>query len=147
MGLFRKDNQESTTKAESAEKLVISSILDKKLSVVGDVTFSGKARIDGKVKGNIKGDFLVLSETATVIGDIDAVGIVCQGRVEGNIKAEKLHAQQEAKINGCLNVDDLTVDSGASLAGEIKAQSKDLRLVQGSSPNLQKEDDKSLVSN
>jgi len=128
MGLLKK-NKESVG---AVDKGAINSILDEGMFVAGDVSFKGKARVDGRIEGKVSGDYLILSESAIIIGDIEVEVVVCQGRVDGNIKAEKLHAQHAAKISGSLDVIDLTVDSGASLNGDVKSHSQDLRLVEGS---------------
>ena len=128
MGLLSK-NKESVGKADKA---AINSILDEGMFVAGDVSFKGKARVDGRIEGNVRGDYLILSESGIIVGDIEVEVVVCQGRVDGNIKAEKLHAQHAAKISGSLDVIDLTVDSGASLNGDVKAHTQDLRLLEGS---------------
>jgi len=128
MGLLNK-NKESVG---AGDKVAINSILDEEMSVTGDISFKGKARVDGRIEGNVRGDYLILSETGIIIGDIEVEVVVCQGCVDGNIKAEKLHAQHAAKISGSLDVIDLTVDSGASLNGDVKSHSQDLRLVEGS---------------
>jgi cytoskeletal protein CcmA (bactofilin family) len=127
MGLLKKNNES----VSAVDKGAINSILDEGMVVAGDVSFKGKARVDGRIEGNVSGDYLILSETGIIIGDIQVEVVVCQGRVDGNIKTEKLHAQQAAKISGSLDVNDLTVDSGASLNGDVKAHSQDLRLVEG----------------
>ena len=127
MGLLTKNKESVGT----ADKAAINSILDEGMFVAGDVSFKGKARVDGRIEGNVRGDYLILSESGIIVGDIEVEVVVCQGRVDGNIKAEKLHAQQAAKISGSLDVIDLTVDSGASLSGDVKAHTKDLRLIEG----------------
>ena len=126
---FLKKNEESVVIVDEG---TITSILDEGVCVTGDISFKGKARVDGRIEGNVSGEYLILSESGIIIGDIEVQVVVCQGRVDGNIKAEKLHAQQAAKISGSLDVIDLTVDSGASLSGDIKAHSQDLRLIEGS---------------
>jgi len=127
MGLLSK-NKES---AGTLDKAAINSILDEGMVVTGDISFKGKARVDGRVEGNVKGEYLILSESGSVVGDVEVEVVVCQGQVDGNIKAEKLHAKNAAKIRGSLAVTDFTVDSGASLSGDVKAHSQDLRLVEG----------------
>jgi cytoskeletal protein CcmA (bactofilin family) len=131
MGLLKK-YEESTG---SGDNEAISSIIDEGMSVAGDVSFKGKARVDGKIEGNVRGEYLILGESGIIIGDLEVEVAICQGRVDGNIKAKKLHAQQAAKISGSLDVIDLTVDSGASLSGDVKAHSKDLRVVEGTAPS------------
>lgn len=139
MGLFRKGEAGSATGSATVDKLAISSILDKSMSITGDVIFSGKARVDGRIEGNVKGEYLILSESGAIRGDIEVTVMVCQGQVDGNIQAETLHAQQAARINGCLHAVNLTVDSGALLNGEIKARSQDLPLDRGTNSETEEE--------
>ena len=47
---------------QKAESETISSIIDKSMSVSGEITFKGKTRIDGSVEGNITGEHLILSD-------------------------------------------------------------------------------------
>ena len=139
MGVLAKNNNESAG-AVDVDKGPINSILDEGMAVAGNLSFKGKARVDGRIEGNVSGDYLILSESGIIIGDIEVQVFVCQGRVDGNIKAEKLHAQNAAKISGSLDVIDLTVDSGASLNGDVKAHFQDLRVVERSaqSANIDK---------
>jgi len=109
------------------------SIIGKEMTLVGDVCFKGKLRLDGKIKGNIMGDYLILGETGHVSGDIEVAHFTCQGRVEGNVNVKKLHVIKEGNINGKVETNDLSVESGAVLNGEIKSRTKDLRLVPGTS--------------
>ena len=57
------------------------------MKIKGEISFKGKARIDGQIDGNIDGEHLVLSESGVITGDINASSFICQGKVEGNIKA------------------------------------------------------------
>ncbi len=130
MRLIKTRKDPAGIKKTTLAKGAINSIFDEGVVINGDMSFKGKARVDGRIEGNIKGDYLILSDSSTVIGDIEATVIDCQGRVDGNIKAEKLNVQTGAKINGSLIIADLTVESGTALSGDIKANSSDLRLVQ-----------------
>ena len=125
MGLF-------TSSGNKEDNEAISSILDKDMQITGDVSYSGKARVDGRIDGNVKGEYLVLSETGIINGDVEAETVICHGRIEGNVKAAKFNAKQTAFISGRIEVEDLSVDFGASLSGEIKARTQDLRLIKGS---------------
>ncbi len=109
----------------------ITTILDQDTLVAGDLTFKGKARLDGRVEGNIKGDYLIVSESASVCGDIEAGTVVCYGRIDGNVRAEKIQAMTASTINGSLEAEDLAVESGARLNGEIRPRPQELRLVEG----------------
>lgn len=103
----------------------ISSIIDKSMSITGEISFKGKARIDGTITGNVKGEHLVLSETGRVIGDIATSSFNCYGTLEGNVKANMLTARKNCSIHGKLEATSLTVEPGAAILGEIKAAAGD----------------------
>lgn len=123
MPLFsKKDDLEK--EAVRASKEAISSIIAKEMQITGEIRFKGKARIDGTVDGNISGEYLVLSESGRVNGDLVLDALVCHGTVEGNIQAKLVTAHTTAIIRGRLESANLTVESGATLEGEIKATRK-----------------------
>jgi len=103
---------------------VISSIVSKEMRVTGEISFKGKARIDGIVEGNIKGEHLVLSQTGKVYGDLELVSLICHGSIEGNVKAQQLTMHSTAALHGNLAAVSLTVEPGAKLNGEITASSQ-----------------------
>jgi cytoskeletal protein CcmA (bactofilin family) len=124
MGMFGKSgNVEQEMKKVESE--AISSIIDKSMTITGEITFKGKARIDGTINGNIDGEHLVLSETGKVVGDITVSSLNCYGVLEGNVKAGMLTARKDSSIKGKLEAESLTVEPGASIQGEIRAAAKD----------------------
>jgi len=126
MSLFKK-NTNGTISNDA-----ISSIIGSEMTIIGDVSFEGKVRIDGNVEGNVMGDYLILSNSGNINGDIEAKVLVCHGQVDGNVKAQQLFLKKDGTINGRLETKDLSVESGGILNGEIKAQEKDLQLIEGS---------------
>ena len=124
MGMFGKPvNVEQEMKKVESE--AISSIIDKSMTITGEVSFKGKARIDGTINGNIEGEHLILSETGKVNGDITVSSFNCYGALEGNVKAGMLTARKNCSIHGKLEASSLTVEPGASIQGEIKAAAKE----------------------
>lgn len=129
MSLFSKKNS-FEQETQRAEKEAISSIIDIKMVIKGELSFEGKARIDGTVQGNITGEYLILSESGKIIGDINVASFVCHGTIEGNIKANLVTARKTCQIHGLVESNSLTVEPGASLSGELKvAASRELHLV------------------
>jgi cytoskeletal protein CcmA (bactofilin family) len=110
---------------KKVESEAISSIIDKSMTITGEITFKGKARIDGTINGNIEGEHLILSETGKVNGDISVTSFNCYGILEGNVKANLLTARKNCSIHGKLEATSLTVEPGASIQGEIRAAAKD----------------------
>ncbi|MBU0728898.1 MAG: polymer-forming cytoskeletal protein [Proteobacteria bacterium] len=132
MGLFKNGGNKTVPNSiNTAERDAITSIIDKNMTIVGDITFSGKARVDGRIEGTVRGEYLILSETGSIKGDIDAGTVACYGKIEGNIKTDKFYARNPTHVTGKLETGDLTVESGATINGEIRAAIKKLSVVTG----------------
>jgi len=75
-------------------------------TVAGDINFVGGLRIDGAVKGDVRGDpdrpsTLVLSEHARVDGEISVSHLVLNGTVIGPVHAsEFLELHTKARVTG-----------------------------------------------
>jgi cytoskeletal protein CcmA (bactofilin family) len=126
MGMFGKSiNVDQEMKKVESE--AISSIIDKSMTITGEIAFKGKARIDGIVNGNIEGEHLILSESGQIKGDIVVISFNCYGNIEGNIKANMLTARKSCSIKGKLEAGSLTVEPGAAIKGEIQVAVQELK--------------------
>ncbi len=133
MGIFGKAvNVQQEMKKVEGEAIL--SIIDKNMTIQGEVSFQGKARIDGTITGNIAGEHLILSETGKVVGDITVSSFNCYGSLEGNVKATLLIARKNCSIQGKLKAENLTVEPGACIQGEIQATPQDLNLGEKQNP-------------
>lgn len=117
MGLFSK-NRDDMLAASSAP---ISSMLGQELRIVGELSFKGKAQLDGELEGNVQGEHLILSEVGRIKGDVQVDSFLCHGRVEGNITAKLLTIAAKASVHGRIEAVNLTVEAGAAIDGEIQA--------------------------
>ncbi|MFW8600622.1 bactofilin family protein [Desulfobacterota bacterium M19] len=124
MGLFNR-----RVAPEAADRAAINSIIGQGLNIVGDLSFSGKLKLDGTIKGDVKGEYLVIGKTGAVTGDVNIDNCICQGKVYGNIKSKDLTVVKGCRIEGNVETVNLAVESGASLIGEVKVDDKDLRLI------------------
>ena len=108
--------------AASNETIIASGV-----KVEGDFTSPGNVRIEGMVIGSVKaeGD-LIVTETATIQADVTAANAVVAGEIKGDLTAgEKLEILGTAKIHGNISCRTLTVEAGASIAGNCQvAQEK-----------------------
>ena len=126
MAIFsKKDSFEQ--ESEKAEREVISSIIDAKMTMKGDLLFEGKAQIDGTVEGDIKGEHLILSEVGKIHGNVQVTTLVCHGTLEGNITASLVTARKTCRIHGLIESNNLSVEPGAKLSGEVKVAAKEIR--------------------
>lgn len=130
---------------QRAESEAISSIIDQNMTITGELSFQGKTRIDGTLKGNITGEHLVLSETGKVVGDITTCSFNCFGTLEGNVRSNIITARKNCNIHGRLEAGSLTVEPGAVIDGEIKAATLDLseRIISKPSTNVESDTDES----
>jgi len=130
--LKKKDNNPEVNLDDN--NVAISSIIGKGMNFTGNVDFTGKLRLDGSIEGNVKGDHLIMGETGRITGDVDIETFICQGRVQGNIKACNLNVVKGCRIDGNVEAVNLLVEGGASLNGEVKVETSDLRLLKGGAP-------------
>jgi len=91
--------------------------------VNGDVHFSGGLRIDGNVKGNVVAEnsgTVIVSEEATVEGEIRVGHAVINGRVVGPIHGtESVELQPKSNVNGDVHYKSLEVHLGAIVQGRL----------------------------
>ncbi len=123
MSFFRKKNKQ-VHKGCQLSKAAISSIISHEMHISGDIRFNGKVRIDGTVKGNIQGEYLIIGENGKITGDLKLDVLICHGTVDGNIDSRQVNAHSTASIRGIVKSENLTVEPSAAIDGEIKAFSE-----------------------
>jgi cytoskeletal protein CcmA (bactofilin family) len=118
----------------------IDSLIGAGTSLAGDVTFTGGLRVDGEVKGNVRGTdgqptTLVISENARVEGEISVTHVVINGTVIGPVRSsEFLELQARARVTGDLEYSTIEMHLGAVVQGRlvhqgVPAKSVELKLA------------------
>ncbi len=103
----------------------IDSLIGSATTISGDITFTGGLRVDGIVKGFIHSgsdepSTLVVSEKATVIGEIRVSHVVIDGTVNGPVNAtEYLELLPNARITGDVSYRTLEMQVGAVIDGRL----------------------------
>lgn len=103
----------------------IDSLIGSATTISGDITFTGGLRVDGVVKGFIHSgsdepSTLVVSEKATVIGEIRVSHVVIDGTVNGPVNAtEYLELLPNARIAGDVSYRTLEMQVGAVIDGRL----------------------------
>ncbi len=97
----------------------ITTLLGRGTSFEGKLTFEGTVRIDGKFKGEVfSDDVLVIGEGALVEAEIDIGEIIIQGTVVGNVKAKRsIEIHAPGRVKGDLNTPSLQIDKGVVFEG------------------------------
>lgn len=99
---------------------------DKDTEFRGDLSFKGSFRIDGRFKGTVVSDsMLVVGEQGVVEADVKVAYIVINGEVRGTVQAEdKVEIHSRARVFGTIITPKLVVEEGALL--EAKCQAGDV---------------------
>lgn len=104
----------------------IKSLIAQGSQISGNFRFTDGLRVDGGVIGNIHASndepsLLVISEAATVTGEIHADHIIINGTVKGPIYASlMLELQPKARIEGDVHYAALEMHQGALVAGQLR---------------------------
>jgi len=98
----------------------INTLLGRGSEFEGKLVFEGTVHINGKLKGHIfSDDVLIIGEGAEVHAEIEVGTVLVYGSVVGNIKAAKaieLHAP--GRIRGNINTPNLMVEQGTIFQGQ-----------------------------
>jgi cytoskeletal protein CcmA (bactofilin family) len=87
----------------------------------GEIKVRGTLRMDGLVTGRVQADEVILSEAATIKGDILARKIIVGGKVEGNIRAaERVEIGSKGKVQGDIFTNSLSVMEGGEFNGKVE---------------------------
>jgi cytoskeletal protein CcmA (bactofilin family) len=94
--------------------------------IEGHVYFTDGLRVDGSVVGDVrssedKNSILVISETASVTGEVHADHVIVNGTVKGPVYARRmLELQPKARIEGDVYYTSLEMHQGAIIAGLLR---------------------------
>jgi cytoskeletal protein CcmA (bactofilin family) len=106
-----------TEAARSTLKSSVPSIISADLRINGDLICSGDVQVDGWVEGDIQSRNIVVGESATVQGGLQAETVRVCGVVNGQIKADSVVLEKTAKVTGDVLHKTLAMEQGASLEG------------------------------
>jgi cytoskeletal protein CcmA (bactofilin family) len=97
----------------------ISTLLGRGTTFEGKLTFEGTVRIDGKLKGTVfSDDVLIIGEGATVEADIDIGEIIIQGTLIGNVHAKRgIEVLAPGRVKGDLHTPSLQIEKGVVFEG------------------------------
>lgn len=121
----------------------IDTLIGAETSITGDVAFSGGLRIDGQIKGNVRAtgeqsSTLVISEHATIEGEISVPHLVINGTVIGPVTSSGfVELQAKARVTGDLEYNAIEMHLGAVVQGRLVhagqvAKSVELKLAASS---------------
>ncbi len=104
----------------------IKSLIASGTVITGDIAFADGLRVDGHILGNLTASkdtpsLLVISETAVIMGEIQADHVIINGAVQGPIEAAQLlELQPKARIEGDVSYRALEMHQGAVISGQLR---------------------------
>lgn len=104
----------------------IKSLIAEGTQIDGNMAFSDGLRVDGVIVGNVMASdavasILVISDSASVTGEITADHIIINGTVKGPIHARHmLELQPKARIEGNVEYAALEMHQGALISGQLR---------------------------
>src|SRR3954452_13368148 len=92
----------------------ITTLLGRGAVFEGKLTFEGTVRIDGRFKGEVfTDDVLVIGEGAIVEAQIDVGEVIIQGTVIGNVTTKRsIEIHSPGRVKGDLHTPTLQIDKG-----------------------------------
>ena len=111
---------------DSLERGEVNAFLGGETSFDGKLSYSGAVRLDGRFKGEIHSeDLLIVGETAKIEGSIHVGAALIQGEVVGNISAkEKVELHHPGRVIGDITTPTLVIDDGAIFDGNCKMKER-----------------------
>ena len=109
----------------------LESFLGKNSLFKGDLNVQGTLRIDGRVEGQLDADYLVLSESAVVKGEVKAKRLIVGGTVDGSVDAQELvEIKSKGRVLGDLFTRKLSVLEGGEVNGKIEMKKEENKVVE-----------------
>jgi len=91
------------------------------LKLEGKIFFPGRIRFEGELRGELKGETLIIGEGGKIVGEVEAKEVLCAGQVEGKLTCKSLNLKKTARVRGEIFTERLFVEEGARIEGQIKA--------------------------
>jgi cytoskeletal protein CcmA (bactofilin family) len=95
----------------------------------GELNVQGTLRVDGRVDGKLKADWVILSDTAIAKGEITAQRIMVGGTVEGNLRAREVEIKASGKVLGEILTDIFSVSAGGKFNGTIEMKNTESKVA------------------
>ncbi|ACY18543.1 protein of unknown function DUF583 [Haliangium ochraceum DSM 14365] len=97
----------------------ITTLLGRGSEFEGKLTFEGTVRIDGKLRGEVfSDDILIIGEGAYVEAEIDIGEVIIQGTLVGNVRASRgIEIHAPGRVKGDLTTPSLQIDKGVIFEG------------------------------
>jgi len=115
----------------SKHQTKIETIVGPHTEIEGNVHTKESLRIDGKIKGEIGAESVVVGENGVVLGDISANHVTVGGKVKGNISAAShLEMYPKGQVLGDIRTSKLVIADGAVFEGNCQMVKADGQIIE-----------------
>jgi cytoskeletal protein CcmA (bactofilin family) len=96
--------------------------IGKSVVIKGELSGSEDLYLDGQVEGSIllKGNNLTVGPNGQVKANVNAKGVIVQGKLEGNLAAsDRVELRKSAIVTGDISTQRIAIEEGAYLKGKV----------------------------
>lgn len=111
--------------------------IGKSVIIKGELSGSEDLYVDGQVEGtiNLQGNSLIIGSSGHVRANVNAKGVVVQGKLEGDIQAtDRAELKKSAVAVGDIITQHLSIEEGAYFKGKIEVQRENAPKTSSGSP-------------
>tara|TARA_B100000676_G_C17724293_1_gene652973 strand:- start:123 stop:578 length:456 start_codon:yes stop_codon:yes gene_type:complete len=139
----KNDNENSTTNVFRPAKGSAKVVIGQGVSIVGEIKKADEVQIDGEADITMKTDNLVVGMTGECKGTVETHNADIWGSFDGDLKAfGNLTIQEEGKVSGTIEYQNVQIKLGGKLSGDIKISDK----IQPIKKENKIEEDKTSIS-
>ena len=97
----------------------------------GNIRTTESLRIDGKIKGEIQAETVMIGENGVVLGDITGTRVTIAGKVKGNVTASQvLELLPTGHVLGDIRSHKLVISDGATFEGNSQMTKSDGQVLE-----------------
>ncbi len=121
----KNENDNSTPNVFRPTKGSAKVVIGDGVSITGEIKKADEVQIDGEADVTMKTDNLVVGVTGICKGNIDTHNADIWGSFEGDLNASgTLTVQEQGKISGSIEYQNIQIKLGGKLSGDIKLSEK-----------------------
>jgi len=114
----------------------IETIIGAGTELEGNIHTNESVRIDGKVRGEIRADCVIIGEQGSILGNVSANEVSVGGRVKGDISSSTLlDLHPSGQILGDIRTSKLIVADGATFEGNCQMVKTDGQVIEMNEDN------------
>jgi cytoskeletal protein CcmA (bactofilin family) len=98
------------------------SVVDKFLTMKGDLESEGDIHVKGKVFGNIRCRLLIIEVDALVEGGVEAEEVIVRGNTKGTIRADRVKLEKTANVDSEICHHTFSAEEGARIKGSLRSK-------------------------